>query len=84
MSDMTTIDRILLLLKEKHIRKGEFCQDLGIPKSSFYLWKKNNNVVTSKYIVSIARYLDVSLEYLLCGEENPDLQQKNSEDNESL
>lgn len=67
----TTIDRILLLLEEKHIKKVVFCKDVGIPKSSFYLWvkNKNKNVVSGKYLVQIAEYLGVSLDYLLRGKE---------------
>lgn len=69
---MFILDKISLLLKEKHISQKELCFKLGLAQQAFTNWKNGNNDSYKKYLPQIADFLGVSVDYLLGKEENPE------------
>ena len=67
--ELTTIDKIVVLIKEKGISQQQFLKDIGLNKSALADWKKGVNESYKKHIERIADYFNVSVDYLL-GREN--------------
>ena len=63
------IKRILFLMERNDIRANKLCKDLGISESSVTDWKKGKAVPSVKALEKIAKYFDVSLDWLITGEE---------------
>lgn len=70
---MTTIERILELLKQKGIEQQRFASDIGVTKQKISEWKSGKTKSYMKYLDIIAEYFNVSTDYLL-GNETPDKQ----------
>lgn len=68
---MEIIERIYQLLNEKDKRAYELCEKLSIRTSTMSTWKARTSDPPAKYMKPIADFLDVSLDYLLTGQEAP-------------
>ena len=68
---MEIIDRIVETLEEKRLRAIDLCRILQISTSTFSTWKTRHNDPPANYMPTIARFLGVSLDYLLTGIEPP-------------
>lgn len=77
-------ERVELLLKEKNVKPFDFYKGIGIVPQAFYDWKKKGQVPNAKSALKVARYLGVSVEYLLTGETSNPLQAKVDELQERL
>ena len=64
-SILSTLDRIIYLLKQQNKKQVDLCNYLGIKKNAFTSWKGGRNKSYRKYISEIAEFLDVSADYLL-------------------
>ena len=62
---MSTIDNIVLLLKEQNKTQKDLCDFLGVTKNAFTDWKSGRIKSYTKYLPQIAEYFDVSVDYLL-------------------
>lgn len=62
---MNTFDKIDSLLKEQKRKQVELTTYLGIPKSHYTDWKNNRTKSYKKYILEIATFFNVSVDYLL-------------------
>jgi transcriptional regulator with XRE-family HTH domain len=62
---MDTLDKIILLIKEKGIEQKKFALDLGLASSAVTDWKSGRNKSYIKHIDKIASYFNVSTDYLL-------------------
>lgn len=60
-----TVERILALIKEKHISKNKFCKDVGINPNSIVNWINRDTTPSSTALGKIALYFDVPVDYLL-------------------
>lgn len=69
-AEMTTVQRLNRVLKEKHIQKKTFAETIGIPASTLNSWINRGGEIPSSFAVPIAKALDVSLTWLLTGEES--------------
>lgn len=67
---MCTLDKILQVMKEKHISQKVVTDALGLSKSSFSLCKSGANESYRKRLPEIANILDVSVAYLTSESEN--------------
>ncbi len=67
---MTVCERMFSLLGSKGKTAADLCKVLDIGTSQTTSWKKRNTDPPAKYLVQIADFLDVSLEYLLTGVDN--------------
>lgn len=67
---MNIIDRILKLLKEKNKTQVDICNYIGIKPNVFTTWKTRGTDPPARHLVQICEFLDVTLEYLLTGNEN--------------
>lgn len=57
------------LLQNFGISAYKFCKDTGISQSTISTWKKKRNLISGDLAKQIADYFNVSLEYLMTGEE---------------
>lgn len=67
---MSTLDRITNLLKEQNKKQKELTDYLGITKNAFTDWKNGRIKSYNKYIPQIAEFLNVSIDFLLTGNEH--------------
>ena len=68
MSNLSTLDRIMLLLKEQGKKQKDLTDYLGITKNVFTDWKAGRINSYMKYLPQIAEYFGVSTDYLLGNE----------------
>lgn len=66
------IDRLEKVLKDKGISKTELAEKNGIRRPTISDWKKNGAVPSGDVCLKIAKYLGVSAEWLISGEETKD------------
>lgn len=62
---LSTLDKIILLLKEQGKKQIELCEYIGVKKNAFTSWKAGVNHSYKKHIDKIAEFLGVSTDYLL-------------------
>jgi len=67
---MTICERIFAELDKQNKMAADMCRVLGVGTSQTTSWKNRNTDPPAKYMVQIADFLDVSLEYLLTGVDN--------------
>lgn len=71
---MEHTERILKILDEKKVSGYKLSKEMGISASLFSKWKENpSSKVSSSILVSIADYLDCSVDYLLGRTDNPQI-----------
>lgn len=58
-------DRVISVLKEKKITSAKMLSDLGLGKNQLTYWKNNGNIPKWDTLENIAKYLNVSTNYLL-------------------
>jgi len=61
------VERIDQLLKEKNIKRQALADSIGIDASNFAHWKTKNYLPDVTIAYNIARFLNVSIEWLLTG-----------------
>lgn len=66
---MEIIERMFLVMQEKKIKSVELAELLGIHKGVISKWKSRNTNPPSEFIVPICEFLNVSIDFLLTGEE---------------
>ena len=66
----TFIERLEQLLQVRGISGAALCKEIGLSNSIFSSWKKSPNLPAAETLVKIADYFDVSLDWLIKGEEN--------------
>ncbi|GFI23415.1 hypothetical protein IMSAGC011_02203 [Lachnospiraceae bacterium] len=62
-------ERIFYLLEQQHKNAKDLGKYIGVNPSSISAWKNEGSFPSSKYIVGISEFLDVSLDYLCTGVE---------------
>lgn len=75
---MNFVERIDEKLKEKNLKRLSLCDDLNLTHSALTDWKKRGTIPSGDICLKIANYLNVSVEWLLTGEEKqaPQLSQE--------
>lgn len=68
---MDILDRIILLLQGREQR--ELTEYLGLKNVAFSEWKSGKSKSYRKYLIEIADFFDVSLDYLVYGKESPNV-----------
>ena len=59
------VKRLDQLVNEKGIKRSKFLSDLKLNKNSFINWEKRKNIPDGITLYEIAKYFDVSMEYLI-------------------
>lgn len=65
------VQRIFEKMKERKVTQKQLAESLGIGQSSVAAWKLRDCPPPINYISGIAEKLNVSIEYLITGTENP-------------
>ena len=84
---MNTLDKINHLLKQQNKKQKDLTDFLSISKNVFTDWKSGKNTSYLKHIRKIAKFLNVSVDYLLGVEKkeaNPLLKELTSEQAELI
>lgn len=68
---MTITERIFELLKTQDKTQLSLANAVGTTKSTMHYTFSNNNAIPAEWIIPAARFLDVSVNYLLTGEPDP-------------
>ncbi|MGP1597821.1 helix-turn-helix domain-containing protein [Peptoanaerobacter stomatis] len=66
---MSIIERIFYLMEQQKIKSSELATFLGVNKSVVSTWKKRNTNPPSEMLVKICELLNVSINFLLTGED---------------
>lgn len=66
---MDFVNRIDLLLKEKLLKRTSFCELMGLTKTALTDWERRNTIPAADVALKIADYLNVSVRYLVTGED---------------
>lgn len=70
-------ERIFLLLDKKEKTASELSKFLHVSPSSVSAWRNEGSFPSSKYIVRISEFLEVSPQFLITGKENETYQTDN-------
>ncbi|WP_333813219.1 helix-turn-helix transcriptional regulator [Muricomes intestini] len=57
------------LLRSYGITAYKFCKETGISQSTISTWKAKGNLISGELAKKIASYFDISVDYLMTGEE---------------
>lgn len=66
------------LLQIRGVTASEVCKATGIGTNTISNWKKRNGILGAEYLLKIAKYFGVQMEYFLGGEQiewNPETQE---------
>lgn len=77
---MSTIDRIISVMKEKGIKQKELCDYLGKGEMVFSNWKAGRSESYKKYLPQIAEFFGCSVDYLLGKEQKKEAVQTNGQE----
>lgn len=55
------------LLQSRGVTTAEVCRATGIEQATISTWKKRRGILGAEYLLKIARYFDVPMEYFLGG-----------------
>jgi transcriptional regulator with XRE-family HTH domain len=67
------LSRILITLRLRGFRQKDLTNHLGISDVAFSKWKSRGSTAYMRYIDDIASYLRVSKDFLLFGEDSPNV-----------
>ena len=81
---MDIMNRIIERLKEINRTQADICNYIGINYSVFTTWKKRGTEPPTKYLIKICEFLDVSLNYLLTGEDESETFRDDNKEQEML
>ena len=62
-----TVEKIIELRKKKGITQEELAKNIGVTFSCVALWETKKRKINVNYLKKIAKYFDVSLDYLTGG-----------------
>lgn len=71
-------ERLERLIKERKLTQVAVADSVGIRRPTISDWKKNGSYPTADVAVKIAKLLNVSVEYLVTGEDTNPLAQENA------
>ena len=66
------------LCKLRGITAYRFCKDTGVNASTISTWKKNNSLAGPELAKKVCDYFDITLDYLMKGDENTDVHDSNA------
>lgn len=67
---ITFTERMVLELEKQGRTKIELADYLGMKKSAFSMWLSRNSLPPADVALKVAKFLNVSVEYLIDGKEN--------------
>lgn len=74
---MDVVDRLNLLQKNSGMNQKDLARAIGLSLSIFTIWNKGNAKPGLKQLVKVAQYFNVSLDWLVFGDNTPDNDLKN-------
>lgn len=74
---MDVVDRLNLLQKNSGMNQKDLARAIGLSLSIFTIWNKGNAKPGLKQLVKVAQYFNVSLDWLVFGDNAPDNDLKN-------
>ena len=74
---MDVVERLNLLQKNSGMNQKDLARAIGLSLSIFTIWNKGNAKPGLKQLVKVAQYFNVSLDWLVFGDNAPDNDLKN-------
>ena len=69
-------------LKEKKISRRQFCALVDIPNSTISSWKSKNVLPSIELVAKVAKFMNVSLDWLVYGEQYENASEFNNDENQ--
>ncbi len=69
--DTKSKNRILELRKEKNISQDFLAKQIGVSQKAIDFWEKAINEPKASFAIKLAKYFNVSVEYLMGESDNP-------------
>lgn len=69
---MTISERMFFILEKKNLKSVDLANLLDVGTGQISTWKKRNTDPPAKYIPLICKFLDISYDYLLLGNDTED------------
>lgn len=60
--------RVERLLKDQNLTSNDLCDAVGIIRQSYYDWRRRDSIPNCYTAYKVAKFLGVSVEYLLTGD----------------
>ncbi len=64
-NDLSFIDTIRQLLNENNLSIEKLMKALNMSEANYYRWKNNNNKPAMQSLIAIAKFFEVSIDYLV-------------------
>ena len=64
-NELSFIDALKNLMKAKNISIEKLMKSLNMSEANYYRWKKKDNKPAMQSLIAIAKYFDVSIDYLV-------------------
>lgn len=64
-NDLPFIDTVKKLIKERKISIEKLMRAIALGETNFYRWQRGNNKPSMSSLIAIAKYFDVSIDYLV-------------------
>lgn len=64
-NNLSFTDTLKQLIKQNNVSIETFMKELNMSEANFYRWQSGKNVPSMKSLCSIAKYFDVSIDYLI-------------------
>lgn len=69
--------RVKELREKAHISMEQLARELGVTKSRVNMWENNGTLPRSEYLVKLAKYFNVSTDYLLGNDDTSEISKTN-------
>lgn len=67
-NNLSFVETIKKLMKENNLSIERLMKVLNMSEANYYRWKNNNNKPAMQSLIALAKYFDVSIDYLVGGE----------------
>lgn len=67
-NSLSFVETLKELMKSNKISIEKLMKTLNMSEANYYRWKNNNNKPSMQSLIAIAKYFDVSIDYLIGGE----------------
>ena len=65
-NDMSFVNTLKKLLKDNNLSIETLMKNLHMSEANFYRWQRKSSVPSMSSLIAIAKYFDVSIDYLVC------------------
>ena len=64
-NNLSFIDTLKTLMQDNNLSIGTLMKNLNMSEANYYRWKNNKSTPSTQSLIAIAKYFDVSIDYLV-------------------